>query len=245
MARKRSWTDKQLRDAVAASTSMRQVAQFLGEPGWRDEEIAACIERLALTTRHFADGGAERRALDRALRTSVPQASSAAELLGMLGMTLERENYSKVRKRILAMNLDTSHFRRAVPRHAGRRRRWDDAQLREAVASEISYAGVIRRLGLIAAGGNYVQVQRRIQELGLDTTHFRGRGWNVAGKYIKRVSLPLSEILVRDRWCGSHTLKQRLIREGLKEARCELCGWANCHALQPTHRGLNKRSVRK
>ena len=78
-------------------------------------------------------------------------------------------------------------------------------------------------------------------------------------------------------WTASHRLKEPLIREGLKRAECELCGWAvarpidgvvpveldhingdkndnrlenlrvlcpNCHALQPTHRALNRGSRR-
>ncbi|MBA3391936.1 MAG: HNH endonuclease [Deltaproteobacteria bacterium] len=136
---------------------------------------------------------------------------------------------------------------------------------------------MLRAIGLVPAGGNYDQVQRRMRELGLDTSHFTGAGWNVGGKFRPRVRWPTAEVLVADRWVGSHTLKKRLFREGLKTSACELCGWAerrghdgvipveldhvngdrndnrienlrilcpNCHALQPTHRGLNKRSYR-
>jgi hypothetical protein len=37
---------------------------------------------------------------------------------------------------------------------------------------------VIKNLGLIPAGDNYVQVAKRIEDLHIDITHFTGKGWN-------------------------------------------------------------------
>ncbi|MEO8705235.1 MAG: HNH endonuclease [Kofleriaceae bacterium] len=85
---------------------------------------------------------------------------------------------------------------------------------------------MIRLLGLVAAGGNYVQVQRRIAELGLDVSHFTGYAWNRGGHRVCRPALPLEHVLVAGREIGSHKLKKRLIAAGLKTAACELCGWA-------------------
>jgi hypothetical protein len=129
---------------------------------------------------------------------------------------------------------------------------------------------------LIPAGGNYDHIQRRIEDLCLDTTHFTGQAWNVGMKFDIRPITPLEEVLVANRWTSTHSLKLRLFNEGLKEPRCERCGWAehasdgripveldhisgdksdnrienlrilcpNCHALQPTHRGLNQKRRR-
>ena len=36
--------------------------------------------------------------------------------------------------------------------------------------------------------------------------------------------IPLSEILRENRYCCSKNLKKRLIKEGLKEDKCEICG---------------------
>lgn len=50
-------------------------------------------------------------------------------------------------------------------------RKYTDDQLREAVTGCASTAEVLRRLGLVACGGNYESVLHRAERLGLDTTH--------------------------------------------------------------------------
>lgn len=60
------------------------------------------------------------------------------------------------------------------------RRTWTDEQLREAVASQRSWRGVLRALGLAAtSGGSIGTVRRRAELLGLDASHFTGgRRWS-------------------------------------------------------------------
>jgi 5-methylcytosine-specific restriction endonuclease McrA len=85
--------------------------------------------------------------------------------------------------------------------------------------------------------------------------------------------IPLKRILVKKSSYQSYKLKNCLFREGLKQRKCEICGWAkkspdgrkpleldhingdsqdnrlenlrilcpNCHSLQPTHRGRNRK----
>lgn len=153
------------------------------------------------------------------------------------------------------------------------KQRWTDEDLIRAVREARSYRNVILLLGLVPAGGNYVQVQYRIEALGLDTSHFKGMGWNRGTKYHTSVRPPLESLLVVGSRVQSYKLKQRLFEEGLKNPQCELCGWAersadgripveldhingdrydnrlenlrilcpNCHSLQATHRGKNKK----
>jgi hypothetical protein len=153
-------------------------------------------------------------------------------------------------------------------------RSWSDESLIEAVKESGSYRSVLIKLNLIPAGGNYDQIKRRIKELELSVEHFTGKGWNKGWKFDPRKPrLSLEEILVVNRPTQSHKLRLRLISEGLKAARCELCGWnklapdgrlpleldhlngnpddnrlenlrilcPNCHSLQATHRGKNKK----
>ena len=103
------------------------------------------------------------------------------------------------------------------------KRKWTDEQFIEAVANNYSIAGVIRDLGLIPAGGNYATVNNKIKELNLDISHFTGQGWNVGMKFKPKKAKPLSEILVENINYQSFKLAKRLLKEGIKEHRCERC----------------------
>lgn len=58
------------------------------------------------------------------------------------------------------------------------KRKWTDEQFIKAVESSLSYAEVLRKIGLKEAGSNYDTVKRKISELNLDTSHMTGQAWN-------------------------------------------------------------------
>lgn len=150
---------------------------------------------------------------------------------------------------------------------------WTEEELIAAVKISKSYRSVIKLLGLVPAGGNYVQVQWTIKRLNLRTDHFTGKGWNKGLRYGLNGTPPVEQHLVIDSRIQSHKLKRKLFDKGLKTPKCEICGWAqvssdgripveldhingkhndnrienlrilcpNCHSLQPTHRGKNKK----
>ena len=152
-------------------------------------------------------------------------------------------------------------------------RKWNEDDLRKAVLSSTSKRQVIKKLGLVEAGGNYEQIARHIKFYNLDTKHFLGQKSNL-GKTIPRSPVyKLQEILVPNSTFQSHKLKKRLFSENIKKQKCEICNWAkvsvdgripleldhingnhfdnrienlrilcpNCHSLQSTHRGRNKK----
>ncbi len=154
------------------------------------------------------------------------------------------------------------------------KRSWTDEQLTAVVKDSKSYRSVLIKLSLIPAGGNYDAIKRRVEELGISTEHFTGKGWNVGGLFVPKPAIPIEQLLVEDSNVQSYKLKKKLFVKGLKQPKCELCGWAkiapdgripleldhingirkdnrlenlrilcpNCHSLQPTHRGRNKRT---
>lgn len=100
-------------------------------------------------------------------------------------------------------------------------------QLTDAVRQSTSIRQVLTRLGLSNQGGGaYATVRRRIEELGLDTTHFDGRGWNRGARYRPpRPATPLSELLSYPSPVTNFgRLKSRLIRDGLLRNVCSVCG---------------------
>lgn len=106
------------------------------------------------------------------------------------------------------------------------KRKWTDEQFIEAVRNSLSYAEVLRKIGLKVAVSNYDTVKRKIAELNLDTSHMSGKVWNYGERYRQvKQKQPLSEILIEhSTFVNTHHLRERLLREGIKEYKCECCG---------------------
>lgn len=101
-----------------------------------------------------------------------------------------------------------------------------DEEFRQAVAASLSVRQVLARIGLVPAGGNYKTVHSRIRQLGLDTSHFTGQGWNTGARY-RMVGKPFSweGVLVENSsYTSTFRLRNRLIQHGLKVEQCEQCG---------------------
>ena len=106
-----------------------------------------------------------------------------------------------------------------------RKRSWTSEQLIKAVEISFSVRNVLKLLGLREAGGNYDQVKKYIHELGLNTEHFRGMGWNKGLTGLGKPFIPTSKILIKNSTFQSYKLKNRLFSEKLKPEHCEKCGW--------------------
>ena len=68
-----------------------------------------------------------------------------------------------------------------------------------------------------------VIIKEKIAKHKLDTSHFTGMGWR-KGKKIPGEKIPLSKILVNGSTYRTSLIRPRLIKEGLKEHKCEICG---------------------
>lgn len=111
------------------------------------------------------------------------------------------------------------------------KRKWNNTQFIDIVKNSLSYAEVIRKLGLKPAGGNYDTIKRKIKELNLDVSHMTGQLWN-KGKHVTcNKSQPLEQILVENStFVSTNKLKKRLLKEHVKEEICENCKlkeWCN------------------
>lgn len=105
-------------------------------------------------------------------------------------------------------------------------RKWNQAQLAEAVERSRSIREVLGRIGLVQAGGNYATVRRHMRKLGLSTAHFNGQPWNKGVRITSNPGQPLEKILAKGVYYESFKLKRRLFAAELKQRYCEECGWA-------------------
>ena len=141
--------------------------------------------------------------------------------------------------------------------------------LQELVNQCFTYADVCRKLNLVPRGGNFARVKNLITKYELDITHFLGRSCFKGKKRKGYKQLPLNQILVENSlYKTTLHLKKRLFAEGLKEEKCELCGYTenlelhhrngvptdnrlenlqvlcpNCHAKTDNFRGKNTNSI--
>ncbi len=100
-----------------------------------------------------------------------------------------------------------------------------DAEFIEAAKHSRSIAGMCRYLGRSPFGAGYKIVHKKIKELNIDVSHFTGRGWNVGLGFKPNPKKDMKECLVENSsYTCTNTLRLRLLREGYKEHKCEICG---------------------
>lgn len=111
-----------------------------------------------------------------------------------------------------------------------------------------SIAEMCRKLGLKPSGGNYRLMHIAIERFAIDTTHFKGKGWNKGLQFKPFKQKPLDEILISESTYQSYKLKNRLLKEGLKQHICEMCGlsvWlGNDIPLELHHKNGNNKDNR-
>ena len=96
----------------------------------------------------------------------------------------------------------------------------------DAVKNNISFAGVLSFLGKKQAGGTQSHYKKRIVEMGIDTSHFKGQGHNVGKKSnIRRESKDILVLRLHGKRTKSLLLRRALTDEGVSYI-CQKC---KCH----------------
>lgn len=107
-----------------------------------------------------------------------------------------------------------------------KKKKWTEEDLKTAVKNSTSVRQVLQKIGLIEAGGNYTQIKKYLAYYNIDTKHFKGKGWNKGMKGIGKPIISLDKILIKNSNYQSYKLKRRLFEKGIKNQKCEECGWA-------------------
>lgn len=99
----------------------------------------------------------------------------------------------------------------------------DDEKLQKIILESDSISSVLRKLNLVPYGANHTDLTKYLKNSNFDTH-------TLVGRKIKRFNntkvsqKKLSEHLTINSTCNTYMLKRRLISEGIKENKCELCG---------------------
>lgn len=99
-------------------------------------------------------------------------------------------------------------------------------QLEIIVAESTSLRQVLNKLNLKEAGGNYANIKARLDKFEIDYSHFTGKAWNKGKSWVKT---SIEERLIEDSNYSTglpystSKLKNRLIKENIKEHKCENC----------------------
>ena len=97
-------------------------------------------------------------------------------------------------------------------------------ELQNIISESTSISEVLRKIGVVDRGGNHNKLVKYLKE------HPEINTETLVGRRIQRVNkkgIPLkklSQVLVENSTGNSHKLKLRLINEGIKEEKCEVCG---------------------
>jgi hypothetical protein len=228
--RPRSWTDADLRTAVATSDSIAAVvrALHLRKGGGSYVTVRSAVERLELDTSHFraADTrtarGTDRRSwTDQDLEVAVAGASSLNGVFAALGLQVGGYQWLQVRGRILRLGLSTVHWRSPLAQRpsvvALVRERLAGVDLVAELDRFPTRAALLRAYGVPVSSAAYGALRTLLAARGVPPCE---DGLAVH----RRRRRPLRELLVKgDRPADTSRLRRRLIEEGILAPRCSSC----------------------
>lgn len=153
------------------------------------------------------------------LAAAVAQADLWREVLSALGYAYHGKNIETLRKWAQRWGVSVAHL---SDNRGGARPRYSDDELREAVATSLSWAETLRGLGYCPTGGNWRTLKKRAASLDISTEHFDPYAHARDSRNGRLI--PLEKILVTGSTYSRGSLKKRLFEAGLKRRACELCG---------------------
>jgi 5-methylcytosine-specific restriction endonuclease McrA len=217
------YTDEAVTEAVARSTSLREVALMLGAvpASGTLSHLSRRATALGLSRDHFVGAPGTVPELDLSAEEIAEAAAasrSTRELARRLGLEDDSASRKILQRAIDTHGIDTGHFR------GWTKLRVDPDRLSAAVRTSTSYAQVMRTLGL-DEHLNHRKVRVAVRELGLDTSHFTRRSTDLPPPK-PRGRRPEDVLSVLPP--GSTRLQHKTLRRALDAKRvpyaCSRCG---------------------
>jgi hypothetical protein len=227
---KRRWTDHQLREAIATSTTWVEVHRRLGlsASGGSNPTVRRRCDELGLDHGHIGAPAARRRWTDTQLTEAVATSTNLRQVFVALGLRVGGGAWLAMQDHIRRLELSTAHWDRPVPpeRPARPTFSWSPDEVRAACSDARSVRQVMERLGLDPNRKlGRAAVERHLRDLGVDPAELDGQGWARGRTQPRRNGRPLEDILVLGPPAlNTHDLKLRLVRAGLLTWRCATCG---------------------
>jgi hypothetical protein len=116
--------------------------------------------------------------------------------------------------------------------HMPRKSKYTKEFLEPLVQQSTSICGLLTKLGLKPAGGSYQQINSKIKNLGISTSHFTGQGWakglttktsKIVANTTKKNSFTDTQLFSKNTDFRNKTYRRRLLQLGW-EYQCSICG---------------------
>lgn len=95
--------------------------------------------------------------------------------------------------------------------------------LEENVKNCYSFSELCKRLGLKPCGSNPKTLKKKMNEFGIDYSHFTGQSWNKNPENPVYIRVYTKTLDINSSLRSSH-VKNMLFKLGIKENKCEICG---------------------
>ena len=106
-------------------------------------------------------------------------------------------------------------------------RQYDSQWLQELCSDSYSYAEVLRKAGRKQGGGAQITLKKKIEEFGIDITHFTGMQWHKSPNQPPqqgREKYSLDEIFIKNSLITQKVLRGYVERHHVLEYKCVNCG---------------------
>jgi len=99
-------------------------------------------------------------------------------------------------------------------------------QLNQITNESDSFSQILRKLNLdpSGSGSRFRSLKHRFQEDNIDYSHISSGVFSNKGRKIPRESKPLEEVMIKNSTYSRGHLKKRLLKNGMLENKCKICG---------------------